>query len=106
MKRDDELVDLGRFSEPALLILISLADCPKHGSAMTSDIARISGQRLGPGTLYGAISRLEARRWIEPLPHENRRRPYKLRRRHRVLKHRLEALRALTRVGASRLARA
>jgi DNA-binding PadR family transcriptional regulator len=106
MKRHhDELQDLGRFSEPALLILISLADGPKHGYAMTQDIAAVSGQKLGPGTLYGAIARLEARKWIEPLPAEDRRRPYKLTAAgHRVLKHRLESLKALTRTAASRLA--
>ena len=62
---DRELEEFGRFSEPALLILISLADGPKHGYAMTEDIARIADLRLGPGTLYGAISRLEARGLIE-----------------------------------------
>jgi len=75
-RHSDELNDLGRFSEPALLIMISLADGPKHGYVMTEDIAQISGQRLGPGTLYGGITRLEARGWIEPLPTEDRRRPY------------------------------
>lgn len=59
-KSSDSLADLGRFSEPALLILISLADGPKHGYAMTQDIETVSGQRLGPGTLYGAITRLES----------------------------------------------
>ena len=54
----DELDDFGRFSDPALLILISLVDGPKHGYAMTEDIAVIADQRLGPGTLYGAITRL------------------------------------------------
>jgi DNA-binding PadR family transcriptional regulator len=103
-KTSDSLADLGRFSEPALLILISLADGPKHGYAMTQDIAMVSGQKLGPGTLYGAIARLEARKWIEPLPAEDRRRPYKLTGAgQRVLRHRLEGLRAVTRVGASRL---
>ena len=102
---DDELLDLGRFSEPALLILISLADGPKHGYAMTRDIETVSGQRLGPGTLYGAIARLEARRWIEPLPTDDRRRPYKLTAAgHAVLKHRLAALRVVARIGQSRLA--
>ena len=67
---DDSLAALGRFSEPALYILISLADGPKHGYAMTQDIATVSGQKLGPGTLYGAIARLEARKWIEALPAE------------------------------------
>ena len=74
----DSLDDLGRFSEPALLIMISLADGPKHGYAMTQDIEQVSGQKLGPGTLYGAIARLEEREWIEALPAEDRRRPYKL----------------------------
>jgi DNA-binding PadR family transcriptional regulator len=99
------LADLGRFSEPALLILISLADGPKHGYAMTQDIQVVSGQRLGPGTLYGAIARLEARKWIEPLPADDRRRPYRLTGAgQRVLRARLESMRAMTRVAQSRLA--
>lgn len=106
MKKDDDLLaGLGRFSEPALYILISLADGPKHGYAMTQDIQAVSGQRLGPGTLYGAIARLEARQWIEPLPAEERRRPYRLTTAgQRVLRHRLESLRAVARVGRARLA--
>src|SRR5262249_52532844 len=104
-RQDDLLAGLGRFSEPALYILISLADGPKHGYAMTQDIEAMSGQRLGPGTLYGAIARLEARRWIEPLPAEERRRPYRLTTAgQRVLRHRLESLRAVTRIGRARLA--
>jgi len=103
--RDDLLAGLGRFSEPALYILISLADGPKHGYAMTQDIEAVSGQRPGPGTLYGAIARLEARGWIEPLPAEDRRRPYRLTRAgERVLRHRLESLRAVERIGRTRLA--
>jgi DNA-binding PadR family transcriptional regulator len=104
-KQDDLLADLGRFSEPALYILISLADGPKHGYAMTQDIEAVSGQKLGPGTLYGAIARLEARKWIEPLPAEDRRRPYQLTAEgRRVLRHRLESLRAVAQVGEARLA--
>lgn len=72
------LSDMGRFSEPALLILVSLADGDKHGYAMMDDVERFSGTRLGPGTLYGALARLERRGWIEPLPAEDRRRPYRL----------------------------
>ena len=105
MKRLDDLSELGRFSEPALYILISLADGPKHGYAMTQDIAEVTGQRLGPGTLYGAIARLEARKWIEPLPAEDRRRPYRLTGAgQRILRARLQALRAVTRVAQARLA--
>src|SRR5689334_11180419 len=101
----DSLADLGRFSEPALYILISLADGPKHGYAMTHDTEAVTGQKLGPGTLYGAIARLEARKWIEPLPAEDRRRPYRLTAAgHKVLRHRLQSLQTLARVGRSRLA--
>lgn len=70
--------DLGRFSEPALLILISLAGGPKHGYAMTDDIEQMTGERLGPGTLYGALSRLEERGLIEALPQEQRRQPFRI----------------------------
>ena len=57
----DELSELGRFTEPALLILVSLAGGDKHGYAMIEDIEQLSGMRLGPGTLYGALARLERR---------------------------------------------
>ena len=72
------LPELGRFSDPALLILSSLAGCPKHGYAMMEDIEEFSGTHLEPGTLYGAIERLEQRGWIEPLESQERRRPYRL----------------------------
>jgi len=73
-----ELPDLGRFSDPGLLILASLAGGPKHGYAMMQDIAALAGVRLGPGTLYGALVRLEERGLIAALPAEDRRRPYQL----------------------------
>jgi DNA-binding PadR family transcriptional regulator len=102
----DDLSDLGRFSEPALLILISLADGPKHGYAMTLDIESLSGQRLGPGTMYGAIARLESCGWIEALPQRERRRPYRLTKTGKtVLARRLESVRAVTRAGETRLGR-
>ena len=63
-------------SDPTLLILASLADGEKHGYAMMEDIQRFAGIRLGPGTLYGAITRLEERGWIRPLESDDRRRPY------------------------------
>jgi DNA-binding PadR family transcriptional regulator len=103
----DSLDDLGRLSEPALLILISLADGPKHGYAMMQDIAAISGQALGLGTLYGAITRLEDRQWIEPLPADDRRRPYRLTGAgQQALRTRVESLRALAKIGRARLAEA
>jgi DNA-binding PadR family transcriptional regulator len=70
--------DLGRFSNPALFILASLAGGEKHGYAMMEDIETLCGVRLGPGTLYGALARLEGRGLIEALDTEDRRRPYRL----------------------------
>src|SRR5258708_31221884 len=69
--------DLGRFSDPSLLILASLANGPKHGYAMMEDIAEFCGTRLEPGTLYAAFARLERPGWIETLEAEERRRPYR-----------------------------
>jgi DNA-binding PadR family transcriptional regulator len=72
--------ELGRPNEPSILILTSLADEPKHGYALTKDIETFAGVTLGPGTLYGAITRLEERGLIEPMPagEDERRRPYKI----------------------------
>jgi DNA-binding PadR family transcriptional regulator len=67
-----------RSSDPGLLVLTSLADGPKHGYAIIQDVERIAEVRLGPGTLYGALSRLESKGLIEALPSEDRRRPYRL----------------------------
>ena len=95
----------GHFSDPPLLVLASLANGPKHGHAMIADIARLCGSRLGPGTLYGAIARLEQRGWIEPLPPEERRRPYRITSLGlSVLQAKLTTLRQFTRTGLRRLA--
>ncbi len=65
-------------TDPTLLILASLADGDKHGYAMMEDIARFAAVRLGPGTLYGAITRLEENGWISRLETEERRKPYRI----------------------------
>jgi len=70
--------EFGRFSDPALFILASLAGGEKHGYAMMEDIELSTGVHLGPGTLYGALSRLEQVGYIEALPADDRRRPYRL----------------------------
>jgi DNA-binding PadR family transcriptional regulator len=67
-----------KLSAEAQLVLISLAEGAKHGYAMTLDIAQFAGRTLRPGTLYGAIARLESWGYIEPLEGDQRRRPYKL----------------------------
>jgi len=63
-------------TDPSLLVLSSLASGDKHGYAMMEDIERFAGVRLGPGTLYGAITRLEERGWIRRMDSRDRRQPY------------------------------
>ena len=50
---------LRRAGDASVLILTSLADGAKHGYALVQDIKGFAGVRLGPGTLYGALDRLE-----------------------------------------------
>ena len=98
------LPELGRFSEPGLLVLASLAGSPRHGYAIMRDIQRFHGARMEPGTLYGALSRLEGRGWIEPLPAEDRRRPYRLTEAGvRVLRHHLATMQRVVATGLGRL---
>ena len=110
MARRDDVADLeefGRFAEPALLILVSLADGPKHGYAITEDIAGFANVRFGPGSLYGAIARLESRGLIEALEAEDRRNPYQLTAvGETALRARLASMQSVARVGQRRLANA
>src|SRR5262245_9516699 len=68
-------------------ILITLADGEAHGYAIMQEVARRSGGavKLGPGTLYGAISRLledgiieESEERPDPEMDDTRRRYYRL----------------------------
>lgn len=96
-----------RFAEPALLILVSLAEGPKHGWAMMEDIEANTGLRLGPGTLYAALARLESRGFVAALPAKERRHPYELTAEGvRVLRERLDALARLSALGLGRLVQA
>ena len=96
--------DLGRFAEPSLYILVSLSDGPKHGYAIMTDVEAISGTPMGPGTLYGALARLERRGLIEPLAPVDRRRPYRLTGLgEATVRGQLERLRVLSRTGLERL---
>jgi DNA-binding PadR family transcriptional regulator len=103
----DDLASLGRFSAPALLILVSLAGGPKHGYAIMDDIAALAGARPGPGTLYGALARLEARGLIAPVTAaDDRRRPYCLTTAGAAaLRTHLEGMEQLVRTGLHRLTR-
>ena len=101
------LPDLGRFAEPALLILVSLSDGPKHGYAIMTDVEAGTGRPMGPGTLYAALTRLEERGLIEALAPVDRRRPYRLAAQGAtVLAEQLRDLAALAQLGLQRLGRA
>lgn len=85
-------------------MLTSLADGPKHGYAIIADVEQTSGVRLRPGSLYGALSRLESNGLIEALPAEKRRRPYRLTQAGTLaLREQLNLLQKITRTGLERL---
>jgi DNA-binding PadR family transcriptional regulator len=92
-------------SDPTLLVLASLADGDKHGYAMMDDIERFAGVRLGPGTLYGAITRLEQHGWIRPTKSsDDRRQPYTISAQGRWhLEEQLSELNQIVRTGLKRL---
>jgi DNA-binding PadR family transcriptional regulator len=100
-----ELSEWGRFSEAAFLILLSLAEGAKHGYAMMEDIASFAGVRVGAGTLYGALTRLEERGLVEALPSDDRRQPYQLTSAGlRLLREQLARMEARVAIGRQRLA--
>jgi DNA-binding PadR family transcriptional regulator len=69
---------LRRAGDASVLILTSLADGSKHGYALIQDIKGLPVVELGPGTLYGALDRLERLGLIESLPADERRHPYRI----------------------------
>ena len=98
-KPGEELIDGAE-----LLILESLVDGPKHGYRLASDIASRNGRKLGPGTMYAALIRLEVRGLIRGLEAEDRRRPYELTDHGRqVLEARLRELARFSATGLDRL---
>ena len=93
-----------RAQDPALLVLTSLAAGPMHGYALIKDIEAIAGVTLGPGTLYGVLSRLEEEGFVEPLPAEDRRRPYRITRVGAIaLRERLQVTSTVAAIGLRRL---
>ncbi|WP_406486548.1 methyltransferase domain-containing protein [Streptomyces sp. NBC_01563] len=64
-----------RTNDAQMLVLCALTDGPLHGYAINAAIEQVSGQRLGPGSLYGALARLEAKQLVKPLEGKGRQRP-------------------------------
>lgn len=92
-------------NDPPTLILTSLASGPKHGYGLLKDIESFAGVRLGPGTLYGAIARLEEGGLIEPAGEDGRRRLYRLTGAgFATLRRALAGLHAIVETGTARLA--
>lgn len=103
--KGSELPKSQTLSERSMLVLTSLAGGEKHGYALIKDVEAFSGMRLGPGTLYAALARLEREGLIKALPAADRRRPYLITETGtEVLMRRLEQLNAITKLGLSRLA--
>ena len=102
-------VDTKPLTEPVLLILMSLADKPRHGYALMHDIEALSNGRvlLSTGTLYGALRRLLECLWIERFQQEDTSRDKQAYRLtltgRRQLRLELDRMRQLTRAAAARL---
>jgi DNA-binding PadR family transcriptional regulator len=98
-------------SEPVLLILLSLADQPRHGYAILKDTEKMSDGRvrLSTGTLYGALRRLLEDGWISRFTEEDNSRAkqaYRLTALGRKnLQEELGRMKHLTRVASLRVAR-
>ena len=104
-------MDFLPLSEPVLLVLLSLAEQPRHGYSILQDVERMSRGRvvLSTGTLYGALQRLLRQGWIERYEEDEaarERRAYRLSSKgRRTLQLEIERMRHLTRVAGMRIAR-
>lgn len=98
-------------TEPVLLVLLSLAEQPRHGYSIMKDVEHMSGGRvlLSTGTLYGALQRLLAQGWIERFEEDEvsrDRRAYRLSSKgRRNLQSEVERMRQLTKLANLRVAR-
>ncbi|ALX48766.1 PadR family transcriptional regulator [Lentibacillus amyloliquefaciens] len=98
------MVGKNKFTEPSLLILISLAEENRHGYAIMEDIEKNYDIKLGPGTLYGAISRLQKAGYISALETQDRKKPYKLTEEGQVyLSNQIKEIQKVTTLGLKRL---
>jgi DNA-binding PadR family transcriptional regulator len=83
---------------------MSLTDGARHGYAVMQDIEQFSGLKLGPGTLYTAITRLVEKDMIRPEPATNRQRPYRITKTGLAsLANEIQKMRKIVNVGSRRL---
>ena len=101
----------GPLTEPVLLILLSLAEQPRHGYSILKDVEEMSNGRvqLSTGTLYGALCRLLEEGWIERFRENDAtrgRQAYRLSRAgRRNLQTEVTRLKELSRLASLRVAR-
>lgn len=87
-------------NDAQVLVLTVLADGPLHGYAINAAIEGVTGEKLGPGSLYGALTRLEARGLIEPAAENGRQHSVRLTAAGRTrLRSELERMATLSRLG-------
>lgn len=69
----------GPMTEAMYYVLLALLE-PQHGYALLSAVADISGGRvkMGPGTLYGVLTRMQKERLIVLEEDDGRRKAYRL----------------------------
>ncbi|MER5352191.1 methyltransferase domain-containing protein [Kitasatospora sp. NPDC002551] len=67
-----------RTNDAQMLVLSALADGPLHGYAVNTAIERLTGARLGRGSLSSALARLHGKGLVEYLDGDGRRRPLAL----------------------------
>jgi len=95
-------------TEPVLLVLLSLAEQPRHGYSILKDVEQMSEGRvvLSTGTLYGALQRLLEKGWIEHFEEDESsrdRRAYRLTPRgRRVLQGEIERMKHFTKLARIR----
>lgn len=98
-------------TEPVLLVLLSLAEQPRHGYSILKDVEQVSRGRvkLSTGTLYGALRRLLDDAWIERIEEDESprdRQAYRLTSRgRRNLQLEVQRLKHITKLAALRIAR-
>jgi DNA-binding PadR family transcriptional regulator len=103
-------VEILPLTEPVLLILLSLAEEPRHGYSILKDVEQISDGRvcLSTGTLYGALRRLLEDDWIQRVEQKDTSRgkqAYRLTARgRRNLQFEVDRMKQLTRLANLRVA--
>lgn len=71
------LAALGRYTEPAIWVLVALKDGPRTGTGLLDEVRSLDGP-VGHGTLYAAVARLERLALVESLRNGVGRAAYRL----------------------------